>query len=73
MARTDALAADGVIVQSLPKARYRVRLANGHELVAFPERRARVAVDALREGVRVRLEISPADLTQGRIIATETL
>ena len=68
MARENALEAEGAIVEVLSNRTYRVQLANGHRLMAFVVGKARLGVARLRPGEKVRLELSPYDLSVGRII-----
>ena len=68
MARENALEAEGAIVEVLSNRTYRVQLANGHRLMAFVAGKARLGVARLRPGEKVRLELSPYDLSVGRII-----
>jgi translation initiation factor IF-1 len=69
MARTDAIRVEGVVVEVLPNKTCRVELANGHRLLAFGAGRARSAFASLGPGDKVNLELSPYDLSAGRIIA----
>jgi len=67
MAKEELLEMDGVVLEVLPDSRYRVELENGHKLSAYAAgkmRRFRIRVVA---GDRVKLEISPYDLSKGRI------
>ena len=68
MARENALEAEGAIVEVLSNRTYRVQLANGHRLMAFVAGKARLGVARLGPGEKVRLELSPYDLSVGRII-----
>jgi translation initiation factor IF-1 len=56
-------------VEVLPNQTYRVELANGHRVVAFVTRKARLSFGRLSPGEKVMLEMSPYDLSAGRIIA----
>ena len=67
MARTDAIKVEGAVVEVLPNQTYRVELSNGHRLLAFVAGRARLSFANLAPGQRVMLEMSPYDLSQGRI------
>jgi translation initiation factor IF-1 len=71
MAREGAIEVEGAVVEVLPKQMYRVELANGHRVLAFltGKARARAAGFALKD--RVRLALSPYDLSTGRIIVEE--
>jgi translation initiation factor IF-1 len=68
MARADRIEVDGVVIEALPNTTYRVELANGHRLLAFVAGRARMSFVRFCPGQVVRLEVSPYDLSEGRII-----
>ena len=68
MAREGAIKAEGVVVEILPNRMYRVELANGHRLLAYVAGKARLSFARLMPGDRVRLELSPYDLSSGRIV-----
>jgi translation initiation factor IF-1 len=68
MAREGAIEVEGVIVEVLPNKMYRVELTNGHRLLAYVPGKARLSFAQLAAGDRVRLEMSPYDLSEGRII-----
>lgn len=68
MAREGAIEAEGAVVEVLSEGTYRVQLANGHQLVAFAAGKARRGFARPRPGEKVRLELSPYDLSVGRII-----
>ena len=68
MAREGAIEVEGVIVEVLPNKMYRVELANGHRLLAYVAGKARLSFARLAPGTRVQLEMSPYDLSTGRII-----
>ena len=68
MAREGAIEVEGVVVEVLPNRMYRVELANGHRLLAFVAGKARLSFARLAPGDKVRLEMSPYDLSEGRII-----
>ena len=59
---------EGVIVESLPSTTFKVRLENGHEVLAHISGRMRVNYIRLLPGDKVFLEMSPYDLTKGRIV-----
>jgi translation initiation factor IF-1 len=58
---------NGVVAEVLPDSRYRVTLDNGHELVAYSAGRMRKHHIRIIAGDKVSLEISPYDLSKGRI------
>jgi translation initiation factor IF-1 len=68
MARESALEAEGAVVEVLSNKLSRVELANGHRLVAFVAGKAQARFAGLAPGDKVRLELSPYDLSAGRII-----
>ena len=68
MAREDAFKVEGTVVEVRPNRTFRVELANGHRLTAFLTGKARAKAAQLSLGDRVRLELSPYDLSQGRIV-----
>jgi translation initiation factor IF-1 len=68
MAREGAIEAEGVIVEVLPNQMYRVELANGHRVLAYVTGRVRLSFAHLAGGARVRLDMSPYDLSKGCII-----
>jgi len=74
MAATNAFRVEGVVTAVLPQNDlYRVRLANGHELLAHLTGRTRRGGVALVAGEKVNLELSPYDLSVGRIRLEEKL
>ena len=74
MPREGAIEAEGAIVDVLPNRTYRVQLANGHRLLAFVAGKARLGFARLALGDRVQLELSPYDLSVGRIVLkTQTI
>ena len=68
MARTDSIKVEGAVIEVLPNKTYRVELANGHRVLAFVAGRARLSFPRLSLGEKVMLEMSPYDLSEGRII-----
>jgi translation initiation factor IF-1 len=68
MARTSGIEVEGIVVEALPNTTYRVELANGHRLLAYVAGKARLGFARLAPGAKVMLEMSPYDLSQGRII-----
>lgn len=59
---------EGIVMESLPSTTFKVKLDNGHEILAHISGRMRVNYIRLIPGDRVLVEISPYDLTKGRII-----
>lgn len=67
LAKEDLLEMQGVVVDVLPDSRYRVTLDNGHTLVAYTAGKMRKHHIRIITGDKVSLEISPYDLSKGRI------
>jgi translation initiation factor IF-1 len=68
MGREDAFKVEGGVIEVLPNKTYRVELSNGHKLLAFVAGRAKQSFAGLKPGDKVKLELSPCDLSEGRII-----
>ncbi len=58
---------EGTIIEALPNTQFRVQLDNGHEILAYISGRMRKFYIRILLGDRVRVELSPYDLTRGRI------
>ncbi len=67
MAKKDAIEVEGVVKEPLPNAMFRVELANGHEVLAHISGKIRLHFIKILPGDRVLVELSPYDLTRGRI------
>ncbi len=67
MASNDSIEVMGVVSQVLPATMYRVKLENGHELLAHISGKMRKHFIRITAGDRVTVQISPYDLTKGRI------
>src|SRR5580693_8086317 len=67
VAKEELLEMDGVVDEVLPDSKYRVTLDNGHPLVAYSAGRMRKHHIKIIAGDKVSLELSPYDLTKGRI------
>lgn len=67
MAKEEILTYDGVIMELLPNATFRVKLENGHMVVATTSGRLRKNRIRCLVSDKIRIEISPYDLTRGRI------
>lgn len=67
MPNDDSIEVIGTVVKVLPATMYRVKLENGHELLAHVSGRMRKHFIKITVGDKVTLEISPYDLTKGRI------
>jgi translation initiation factor IF-1 len=64
----DAIEVEGKVVEPLPNAMFRVELENGHRVLAHVSGKIRLNFIRILPGDRVLLELSPYDLTRGRII-----
>ena len=67
MAKKEAIEVEGMVQQALPNANFRVELANGHEVLAHISGRIRRNYIRVLPGDRDLVELSPYDLTRGRI------
>lgn len=67
MPKEDMLQFEGEVTESLPSAMFRVKLENDHEIIATISGRMRKHYIRILPGDRVAIEISPYDLTKGRI------
>ncbi len=68
MAKEEAIKIDGVIKETLPNATFIVQLDSGHEVLAHISGKMRMHFIKILPGDKVSLELSPYDLTRGRII-----
>ena len=71
MAQKDAIRAEGRVVEARPNGVFRVELANGHRLMAHLPKRQRPAAGRLQAGDLVSVELTPFDLSAGRILLNE--
>ncbi len=67
MAKKEAIEVEGKVVEALPNATFRVELANGHKVLAHISGKIRVHYIRVLPGDRVLVELSPYDLSRGRI------
>jgi translation initiation factor IF-1 len=67
MAKERAIEVEGRVVESLPNAMFRVELSNGHTVLAHVSGKIRLHFIKILPGDQVRLELSPYDLSRGRI------
>ena len=67
MAKEDKIQAEAEVVDALPNAMFKVRLENGHEVLAHLAGKMRMHYIRIVPGDRVTVEISPYDLSKGRI------
>ena len=68
MAKQKSIEQDGTILEALSNAMFRVQLENGHEVLAHISGKMRMHYIRILPGDRVGVEMSPYDLTRGRII-----
>ncbi len=67
MSKEDVIEIEGTVVESLPNAQFRVEMPNGHQLLAHISGKLRMNFIRILPGDKVTLEMSPYDLTKGRI------
>ncbi|MCL2864162.1 MAG: translation initiation factor IF-1 [Lachnospiraceae bacterium] len=68
MSKTDVIEIEGVVVEKLPNAMFRVELENGHVVLAHISGKLRMNFIKILPGDKVTLEMSPYDLSKGRIV-----
>lgn len=66
--KQDAIKVDGIIKETLPNASFIVILENGHEVLAYISGKMRMHFIKILPGDKVSIELSPYDLTRGRIV-----
>lgn len=67
MVKKDAIEVEGLVTKALPNAMFRVELANGHEVLAHVSGKMRKNYIRVLPGDRVLVELSPYDLSRGRL------
>src|SRR5262249_50606751 len=67
MTKEDAIEVEGTVVEPLPNAMFRVELDNGHKVLAHVSGKMRMHFIRILPGDKVKVELSPYDLTRGRI------
>ena len=67
MSKEDVIEIEGVVVEALPNAQFLVELTNGHRLLAHISGKLRMNFIRILPGDKVTVEISPYDLTKGRM------
>lgn len=67
MAKQDVIELEGTVLDTLPNAMFKVELENGHEILAHVSGRIRMNYIRILPGDKVTVEMSPYDLTRGRI------
>lgn len=68
MAKEEPIRVEATVKESLPNARFRVELDNGHAVLAHVSGKMRMHFIKILPGDRVTIELSPYDLTRGRIV-----
>ena len=68
MPKEEPVRVEGIVKESLPNAMFRVRLENGHEILSHISGKMRMYYIRILPGDKVKVELSPYDLTRGRII-----
>ncbi|MBW1971353.1 MAG: translation initiation factor IF-1 [Deltaproteobacteria bacterium] len=68
MAKAEGIEVEGTVLETLPNAMFRVELDNGHKVLAHISGKMRMHYIKILPGDRVTVELSPYDLTRGRII-----
>lgn len=67
MAKQDAIEVEGTVIESFPNAMFRVELENGHKVLAHISGKLRMNFIRILPGDKVTIELSPYDLSRGRI------
>ncbi len=68
MSKNDVIEVEGTVVEKLPNAMFTVSLENGHEVLAHISGKLRMNYIKILPGDKVKMELSPYDLTKGRIV-----
>jgi len=68
VSKDDVIEAEGTILEALPNANFKVKLSNGHVILAYISGKLRMNYIKIIPGDTVTIEMSPYDLTKGRII-----
>jgi translation initiation factor IF-1 len=68
MAKQESIQVEGTVLETLPNASFRVRLDNDHEILAHISGKMRMHYIRILPGDKVLLELSPYDLSRGRIV-----
>ena len=67
MSKSDVIEVEGVVTESFPNAMFEVQLPNGHKILAHVSGKMRMNYIRIYPGDKVKIELSPYDLTRGRI------
>ncbi len=68
MPKEEAIQVEGKVIETLPNAMFRVELENGHKVLAHVSGKMRMHFIKILPGDKVTVELSPYDLTRGRIV-----
>ena len=68
LAKEDVIEVEGTVVEALPNTNFKVELENGHQILAHISGKLRMNYIKILPGDKVKVELSPYDLTRGRII-----
>ncbi|MDT8318506.1 MAG: translation initiation factor IF-1 [bacterium] len=71
MAKEEAIEVEGIVLEPLPNAMFKVELENGHKVLAHISGKMRMHYIKILPGDKVRVELSPYDLSRGRITYRE--
>ena len=67
MSKEDVIEVEGVVVEALPNTNFKVELENGHQILAHISGKLRINYIKILPGDKVKVELSPYDLSKGRI------
>ena len=68
MSKEDVIEVEGTVIETLPNTNFKVKLENGHEILAHISGKLRMNYIKILPGDKVKVELSPYDLNRGRII-----
>lgn len=68
MAKQKLIELDGIVEETLPNTQFKVKFENGHQILAHISGKMRMHFIKILQGDKVRVEMSPYDLTKGRIV-----
>lgn len=68
MSKSDVIEIEGKVIEKLPNAMFQVELENGHQILAHISGKLRMTYIRILPGDKVKIELSPYDLSKGRII-----
>ncbi|MFM7299317.1 MAG: translation initiation factor IF-1 [Planctomycetota bacterium] len=68
MAKEEPITVEAIVTEALPNARFRAKLASGHQILAHVSGKMRMHYIRILPGDKITVEMSPYDLTKGRII-----